>query len=309
MRTIFIVPTEATSMAIRDALRGITAPTVTPFDDGAIDEAALTDLLTHLEDGGIDAVFPCGTTGEFPSLTADEQRQVVAATVDRVDVPVVAGAAATSVADTVAAIDRAAAAGADAAAIVAPYFTTANAPDGNRAFFEAVLEEAALPVLLYNIPQCTGRRIEPETVAAVADRDGVLGIKDSSGDLSYFLSVLRATPEEFLCLQGYDALLVPALRMGADGGINALSNVVPEVLGEAFEQADAERGQELQSDAISPLFEACTSHGFAPATKTALAERGVIPSDEVRPPLVGVDDSGTDAIAAALETALEDGKQ
>ncbi|QCC60857.1 dihydrodipicolinate synthase family protein [Natrinema thermotolerans] len=296
-------------MAIRDALRGITAPTVTPFDDGAIDEAALTDLLTHLEDGGIDAVFPCGTTGEFPSLTADEQRRVVEATVDRVDVPVVAGAAATSVANTVAAIDRAAEAGADAAAIVAPYFTTANAPAGNRRFFEAVLDNAALPVLLYNIPQCTGRRIEPETVAAVADRDGVLGIKDSSGDLAYFLSVLRAAPDEFLCLQGYDALLVPALRMGADGGINALSNVVPEVLGEAFDRADEARGRELQSDAISPLFEACTSHGFAPATKTALTERGVVPSDEVRPPLVAVDDAGTEAIGDALEAALEVGGQ
>ncbi|OLZ41988.1 dihydrodipicolinate synthase family protein [Natrinema saccharevitans] len=296
-------------MAIRDALRGITAPTVTPFDDGAIDEAALTDLLDHLEDGGIDAVFPCGTTGEFPSLTADEQHRVVEATVERVDVPVVAGAAATNVADTVAAIDRAAEAGADAAAIVAPYFTTANTPAGNREFFEAVLEDAALPVLLYNIPQCTGRRIEPETVAAVADRDEVLGIKDSSGDLAYFLSVLRATPDEFRCLQGYDALLVPALRMGADGGINALSNVVPEVFGEAFARADEERGRELQRDAISPLFEACTSHGFAPATKAALAERSVLDADEVRPPLVGVDDAGTETIGDALETALEVGGQ
>ncbi len=296
-------------MAIRDALRGITAPTVTPFDDGSIDESPLVDLLDHLEAGGIDAVFPCGTTGEFPSLTADEQRRVVEATVDHADVPVVAGAAATSVADTVAAIDRAAEAGADAAAIVAPYFTTANAPAGNRAFFEAVLDEAALPVLLYNIPQCTGQRIEPETVAAVADRDDVVGIKDSSGDLAYFLSVLRETPDEFLCLQGYDALLVPALRMGADGGVNALSNAVPEVLGEAFDRADEERGRELQSDAISPLFEACTSHGFAPATKTALAERGVIDAAEVRPPLVAVDDAGTDAIGDALERALEVGQQ
>ncbi|MFB1063626.1 dihydrodipicolinate synthase family protein [Natrinema sp. H-ect4] len=291
-------------MDIRDALRGITCPTVTPFDDGSIDEAALADLLEHLQSGGVDAVFPCGTTGEFPSLTADEQRRVVEATVERAEVPVVAGAAATSVDDTVAAIDRAADAGADAAAIVAPYFTTANAPAGNRRFFDAVLEDASLPVLLYNIPQCTGQSIEPETVAAVATHERAIGIKDSSGDLEYFLSVLAKTPDEFLCLQGYDALLVPALRMGADGGINALSNVVPGVLRAAFERAEDDRGRKLQRDAISPLFEACTTHGFAPATKTALAERGVIPADEVRPPLVAVDDAGTEAISGALEATL-----
>jgi len=291
-------------MALRDSLRGITCPMVTPFDDGSIDEAALTDLLAHLQAGGIDVVFPCGTTGEFPSLTADERRRVVETTVDHAEVPVVAGAAATSVGETVAAIDRAADAGADAAAIVAPYFTTANAPEGNRRFFEAVLEESSLPVLLYNIPQCTGQRIESETVAAVAERDDVVGIKDSSGDLEYFLSVLEGTPDDFLCLQGYDALLVPALRMGADGGINALSNVVPEVLREAFEQAEDDRGRQLQRDAIAPLFDACTTHDFAPATKTALAERGVIPSAEVRPPLIGVDDAGRETIGDALEAAL-----
>ncbi|MFD1565717.1 4-hydroxy-tetrahydrodipicolinate synthase [Haloarchaeobius amylolyticus] len=291
-------------MALRDTLRGITCPMVTPFDDRSIDEAALTDLLAHLQEGGIDAVFPCGTTGEFPSLTVDEHRRVVEVTVDHAEVPVVAGAAATNIDETVAAIDRAAAAGADAAAIVAPYFTTANAPEGNQQFFEAVLDEASLPVLLYNIPQCTGQRIEPETVAAVAERDGAVGIKDSSGDLEYFLSVLEGTPDDFLCLQGYDALLVPALRMGADGGINALSNVVPEVLHEAFERAEEDRGRQLQRDAIAPLFEACTTYDFAPATKTALAERDVIPSDEVRPPLVAVDDDGRETIGDALEDAL-----
>ncbi|SEW04028.1 dihydrodipicolinate synthase family protein [Natrinema salifodinae] len=290
---------------IRDALRGITCPTVTPFDDGSIDQAALNDLLDHLQAGGIDAVFPCGTTGEFPSLAAEEHRRVVEATVDRADVPVVAGAAATSVEETVAAVDRAADAGADAAAIVAPYFTAANAPAGNRRFFESVLDQASLPVLLYNIPQCTGQRIEPETVAAVAEHERAIGIKDSSGDLAYFLSVLGKTPDEFLCLQGYDALLVPALRMGADGGINALSNVVPEVLREAFERADDERGRKLQAEAISPLFEACTTHGFAPATKTALTHRGVIPSDEVRPPLIAVDDDGSETIGDAVEATLD----
>ncbi|MFC4544714.1 dihydrodipicolinate synthase family protein [Halosolutus amylolyticus] len=289
-------------MDVHTALRGITCPLVTPFDDGAIDEAALADLLDHLETGGIDAVFPCGTTGEFPSLTPAERLDVIERTVERADVPVVAGAEATSVAETIDAVENAASVGADAAAIVAPYFTTANDPAGNRRFFEAVLDAASIPVLLYNIPQCTGQRIDPKTVAAVADHEQALGIKDSSGDLAYFLSVLERTPEDFLCLQGFDALLVPSLRMGADGGINALSQVVPAVFREVADDPGADRARELQAEAIAPLFEACTTHDFAPATKATLVERGVIPADDVRPPLVPVDDS--DPIARAVDRAL-----
>ncbi len=289
-------------MAIQRALRGITCPIVTPFDDGAVDEPALESLLEHVQTGA-DAVFPCGTTGEFASLAPDERRRVLEATVDRADVSVVAGAGATSVEETVGSVADAAAAGADAAVIVPPYFHTANTPAGNRRFFEAVADRASLPLLLYNIPQCTGRRIDPETVAAVADHDRIVGLKDSSGDLEYFLSVQRRTPEDFLCLQGYDALLVPALRMGADGGVNALSNALPECFAEAVERAHDDRGVELQREAITPVFEACTEFGFAPAAKAALVHRGVLPTDDVRPPLVAIDDSS--ALETAVDRALE----
>jgi 4-hydroxy-tetrahydrodipicolinate synthase len=291
-------------MDLRNALRGITCPTVTPFDDGSIDESALVDLLEHLGDAGIDGIFACGTSGEFPSLSPEERRRVVELAVEHADGPVVACAGATSVDETVTHVENAAAVGADAAALVAPYFTPANAPDGNRRFFEAVLEDTSLPLVLYNIPQYTSQRIEPETVAALAEHDRFVGIKDSSGDLSYFQTLVRETPEEFLCLMGYDSLLVSSLQVGGDGGINALSNVVPETLRAAFEEAGTDRGRELQSEAIAPLFDACASHGFAQATKTGLVLRDVIPSDEVRPPLVSADDEAADEIEATLERTL-----
>ncbi|TYL36633.1 dihydrodipicolinate synthase family protein [Natronococcus pandeyae] len=292
-------------MDLRNALRGITCPTVTPFDDGSIDESALVDLLEHLQEGGIDGIFACGTSGEFPSLAPEERRRVIELTVEHAEGPVVACAGATSVDETVAHVENAAAVGADAAALVPPYFTPANAPAGNRQFFEAVLEATSIPLLLYNIPQYTGQRIEPETVAAVAEHDRFVGIKDSSGDLSYFQSILRQTPDEFLCLMGYDSLVVPSLRMGGDGGINALSNVVPGTFQEMVEEAEADRGREIQADAIAPLFELCASHGFAQATKAGLVHRGVLSADDVRPPLVPVDDAGADEIGAAVEATLE----
>ncbi|MFP8957381.1 dihydrodipicolinate synthase family protein [Natrialbaceae archaeon A-CW3] len=294
-------------MTLQQALEGITCPLVTPFDDaGAVDEDALESLVDALLEGGIDGLFPCGTTGEFASLTFEERRRIVELTVDRVDgdVPVLAGAAATSVAETLEYVETAADLGADAAVVVPPYFHTATDPAGNQDFFERVADESPLPLLLYNIPSCTGRPIALETLEAVADHEAIIGLKDSSGDFEYFLDAMRRTPDSFCCLQGFDTLLVPSLRMGADGGINALSNVAPAAYAEAFETAATERGNELQG-AISALFEPCRTHGFAPATKTALAHRGVIPSEGVRPPLVPVPEAERATIATHADALLE----
>ncbi|SIR56737.1 dihydrodipicolinate synthase family protein [Natronorubrum thiooxidans] len=293
-------------MELHHALSGITCPVVTPFDDaGAIDDDAFVDVLEQLLEGGIDGVFPCGTTGEFASLTREERRHVHDLAVEHAggEVPVLAGAAATSVAEAVTYTEDAADAGADAAVVTPPYFHTANDPAGNRRFLEQVADQSPLPVLLYNIPVCTGGRMEPETLAAVATHDNIVGLKDSSGDLEYFLSVMRQTPDDFCMLQGYDALLVPALRMGADGGLNALSNVAPQQYAELYETFDERRGEALQ-DAIAPLFDACASHGFAPATKAALEYRGVVPTDAVRPPLVEVPEADRPAIASAVDDLL-----
>ena len=297
-------------MDLTEALSGITTPLVTPFEDDSneIDEDAFADLIDHLLENGIDGVFPCGTTGEFASLSPEERKRVHELTVEHVDgeVPVLAGAAATTVDEAVEYADHAAEIGADAAVVTEPYFHGPNAPAGNQRFFEAVADRSPIPVLLYNIPPCTGGSIALETITTLAEHENVLGIKDSSGDLEYLLSIIRETPEEFVVLQGYDNLLVPALRMGADGGLNALSNVVPAQYADLYESDDEERGAAIQ-DAISPLFAACASYGFGPATKTALEYRGVIPTDAVRPPLVEVPDEGQAAIGESVDGLLESG--
>ncbi len=294
-------------MDLYESLRGITPPIVTPFDDdGAVDETALEAVLDYVIEGGVDAVFPNGTTGEFASLSPAERQRVLEVTVDRAEaysVPVLAGAAATTVEETLASVEVAAAVGADAAVVVAPYFHTASDPDGNRAFFERVADESPLPLLLYNIPACVGCEIAPETVESLASHDAVIGIKDSSGDLAYLLSLIRHTPDDFLVLQGWDSLLVPALRMGADGGINALSNVFPDVYAEVAETAGEDRGRALQEEAITPLFEICETYGFAPVTKSALVVEGILRSDAVRPPLTSMPADSRVAVEEAVEAA------
>ncbi len=295
-------------MTLRDVLEGITTPLVTPFDPetGDIDEQALENLVEHLLENGIDGLFPCGTTGEFASLEPTERRRVHEAVVEHADgeVPVLAGAAATTVEEAVDYADHAAEIGADVAVVTEPYFHGPTDPDGNRQFFEGVADRSPLPVLLYNIPPCTGGSIALETLETVADHENVIGIKDSSGDLEYLLSVMRRTPEEFVVLQGYDALLVPALRMGADGGLNAGSNVAPAKYTELYDSFDDERGTEIQ-DAIEPLFESCATYGFAPATKTALEYRGLVSSAAVRPPLVPVSEDGRAGVEEGVDALLE----
>ncbi len=144
--------------------RGITVPLVTPFEpeSDVVDEPALEELVDHLLENGVDAVLPCGTTGEFASLTdgappgprgrsrARRRRGAGARRRGRDERP-----------ETVDYLEEAADLGADGAVIVPPYFHTANDPAGNRRFFEAVADESPLPLLVYNIPACTGGRIEP----------------------------------------------------------------------------------------------------------------------------------------------------
>lgn len=284
---------------------GVLCPIVTPFDDGEVDDEALSSLAEFILDSGVDGLFPCGTTGEFASLAPAERRHTIE-TVSRTagDAPVIAGAGGTSVPETLARIDEAADAGADAAAIVGPYFHQPNHPDGARRFFEAVAEETTLPLFLYNIPMYVGNGIDAEIVGELAEYDSVRGMKDTSSDFSYFLAVDRQTAEDFLMFQGFDTLLVPSLRMGAPGGVHALANVVPEVFAELFDAADDERGVTLQREAVAPLFELCVEYGFAPATKAALVHRGVIASDEVKPPLVSLDDDAREEIGEAVDRAL-----
>lgn len=300
----FVIPAEGNTgmIGLGTALSGITTPVVTPFDGETVDWTSYETLLTHLVDGGVDAVFPCGTTGEFASLTADEKRQLVERTVAATpaDVSVVVGGTGTNVDEAVNWIETTADIGADGVVVTAPYFHTSNSPQGLSRFFERVADRSPLSLVLYNIPACVGEEIPVETVAELATHDSIVGLKDSSGDLAYGLRAIHQTPDEFGLFQGYDPLVLPSLRMGFDGGVNALSNVFPNAYRTVYDDPESERAREIHREVIEPLFDICREEGFAPATKAALAERGVLPSRDVRPPLVPAEG---EAIRAAMDRA------
>lgn len=289
----------------QQALQGETIPLVTPFDGTDVDHDALASVVEHVRDGGADALFPLGTTGEFASLTDDEQEAVIETVVEESgELPVIAGASATAVEDAVEHAKAATMAGAHAIALTPPYFHTASGPQGNYDFFEAVAEVSPLSIVLYNVPQHVGSSLEVETVAALAERDDVLGIKDSSGDLTYDLALDAETPEDFLVLQGYDTLLLPGLRMGMDGGVNALANVVPEAFATIQERPDSKAAREV-STALSGLFGVALDAGFASAVKAGLVERDVLDSASVRPPLEPVGDQRRTQIGNAIDRILD----
>lgn len=283
---------------------------VTPFDaDESIDHDALSHVTDWTINGGIDGLVPCGTTGEFASLTREERRAVIETTVEAADgrVPVIAGAAATTVSDVRERIDDAAAVGADAALITPPYYHAANDPAGNRIFYERVAAESSLPIYLYNIPSCTSGPLAVDTVEALVSNDAIHGIKDTSGDFSAVERLIARTPDSFRILQGYDDHFVGAQVMGAGGGINALAGVFPEAFGslcEAIDDGDVDRARGIQRRVLSPVFDAALEYGFAPATKVALCERGVLDSATVRPPLVELDESSRAAVAEVVAAAL-----
>jgi len=283
-------------------------PTVTPFANGSVDAEAVADLSEFVLENGADGLVPCGTTGEFASLTNEEYETVVSTSVEAADgAPVLPGAASSSVAGTLERIDIAADCGADAVLIVLPYFHGANAPSGNERFLRAVLAETSLPIILYNIPSCVGQSIDADLVEAVADHPDLAGMKDTSGDLTHVLDVIRRTGDDFHFFQGWDSQLVPAVSMGATGGINAVSNYYPGLMSEAIDAAakdDMERGRDLQLNRIAPMFNTSLEYGFAPTTKAVLVERGVIDDDSVRPPLVELNDEQTSAVRSVLDETL-----
>ena len=274
-------------MSVTAALRGVTVPLVTPFADDAIGWDAYDALLDHVVDD-VDAVFPCGTTGEFASLSREERHALVAHTVDRVGdrVAVVAGGGTSDVPDTLSWLEGVADLGVDAGVVTAPFFHGPNDDAGLTSFFIELADRSPLPLVLYNIPSCVGTSLDPSLVVELAEHDAIIGFKDSGGNLADDLAVLDRTPDHFLVLPGIDPLVLPAVRMGAPGCVSAMANVVPGAYADLVSRPESDRARTIHREVIQPLFDNCVEYGFAPATKAALVLTGVLDSPAVRPPLV-----------------------
>jgi 4-hydroxy-tetrahydrodipicolinate synthase len=205
---------------------GLTVALVTPFKNGAVDEAALRKLVDFQVESGTDCVSPVGTTGESPTLTHDEHERVIAIVCEHAAgrIKVVAGTGSNSTTEAVRLTRFAKKSGADAALMVAPYY---NKPtqEGFFRHFQAVAEAVDLPIVLYNIPGRTAKNIEPETIARIAEIPTIVAIKESTGSMDQASQILALT--DLTVLSGDDSLTLPLLAIGGRGVVSVVGNIVP----------------------------------------------------------------------------------
>ncbi len=231
---------------------GILPALVTPFtDDGkSVDEERLRVLVRRCLELGVHGVVPCGTTGEFVNLTADEKKQVIKIVIDEVNgkVPVVAGTGASGTNEALEMTRYAKDAGATAALIVTPYYLK-PADRGIYEHYDTIAGQVDLPIILYNIPQCTGLPLPWQMVEDLAQIPNIVGVKDSSGQLSFILAVLEKVRDKINVLCGHDEVVVAALAAGCSGAILASANVIPDVWVQIYnhvKDGDLQKARELQ---------------------------------------------------------------
>lgn len=217
-----------------DKIEGIFTPILVPVDErGQINEAELRRFVSWLIASGVHGLYPNGSSGEFTRFTPAERRRIVEIVADenRGRLPIIAGAAEANVKETLAACEAAARLGARAVAIVAPFYYKL-APESVYAYFAEIARNSPIDLTLYNIPMFASP-IDVPTIRRLADEfPRVIGIKDSTGDLAFMMRMIaqiRPNRPDFTFLTGWEAVLVPMLMIGCDGGTHASSNVVPEV--------------------------------------------------------------------------------
>jgi 4-hydroxy-tetrahydrodipicolinate synthase len=214
-------------------IRGILTPHTVPLDArGGIHEAELRRYVDWLIERGVHGLYPNGSTGEFIRFTPEERRRIVRIVCEQTAgrVPVLAGAAEANVRETVSACTEYASCGARAVAIVSPFYYRLS-PESVYAYFREIALASPIDVTLYNIPMFASP-IDVPTIRRLAELERIVGIKDSSGDLAFMMrmiAAIRPHRPDFSFLTGWEAVLVPMLLVGADGGTNATSGVVPEL--------------------------------------------------------------------------------
>lgn len=206
---------------------GLSVAIITPLKDNQLDVPRLREQVEFQIQAGTTCIVPVGTTGESPTLSHDEHERVISEVVQIVAgrIKVMAGTGSNSTAEALRLTRWAAREGADASLQVAPYY---NKPtqEGMYQHFKAIAEDVELPLCVYNIPGRTGKNIEPETIARLAEIGNITMVKEATGSLDQCSQILNTT--DLTVLSGDDSLTLPMMSVGAEGVISVVGNIVPE---------------------------------------------------------------------------------
>jgi 4-hydroxy-2-oxoglutarate aldolase len=286
-------------------LRDILLPIVTPFTDTEeLDLDALAGNIRKWRQAGISGFVLLGSTGERVHLEESEYLRTLEVARSEVarDGAFIAGVGQQSTRGTIAEIRKAVQCGADSVLVLTPHFyRSALTQETLVKHYRAVADASPVPVLLYSMPALTGIKIEPETIARLSEHQNIIGVKDSSNDISGFAQTVKLCPPEFAVLTGNGTVLLDALQAGATGGILAVGCVVPEICLEvfnSFHRDDQQRASELQSK-LTPLAAAVTTKFGIGGLKAALDLAGYH-GGAVRAPLRAPDANARAEIARLL---------
>ncbi len=211
---------------------------VTPLDKNEdVDKKAIERVVNFLIKGGIHGIFPLGSTGEWYGLSFKQKKEIIETVVEvnNQRIPVYAGTGATTTKETISLTRLAAEIGVDAVSVITPVFISPNDEELYN-HYQAIASSTDLPIILYNNPGRTGTNLSVDLVAKLSKIDNIVGIKDSSGDMTQGAEYIRRTDDDFAVLAGRDTLIFAFLSYGGKGAIAATANIVPQIIVKIYEE-------------------------------------------------------------------------
>ena len=277
---------------------------ITPFADGKVDEKRFQDFVKWQIDQGTHGVVPCGTTGETPTLTSEEDDRVIQLCIEvaKGKVPVIAGCGSNATAEAIQHTRAAEKLGADAALHVTPYY---NKPTQEGLFqhFKAVHDNSALPIIIYNIPGRSVVNMTVETMERLAELPRIVGVKDATGDILRPVRTRSTCGADFIQLTGEDGNVLAFLAQGGHGCISVTSNIAPALcaqLHNAWAKGDIKTAQKI-NDQLMPLHDALFCETSPGPVKYAASRLGLC-RYEFRLPLVPISKASEAIVEEALQT-------
>jgi 4-hydroxy-tetrahydrodipicolinate synthase len=279
---------------------------LTPFKvDGTVNYSVAEQLAAYLADNGTDTLVVCGTTGESPTLSWDEEYELFQVVQKAVagKAKVMAGTGSNSSQEAIAATQKAEKLGLDGSLQVVPYY---NKPpqEGLYQHFKAIAQASPdLPLMLYNVPGRTGQNLQPETVVRLAEIPNIVAIKEASGNVDQASQIRRSTPPEFTIYAGDDSLTLPLLAVGAKGVVSVASHIVGlelQQMIQAFEQGQVQAATQIHLR-LFPLFKALFLTTNPIPVKAAMKLRGW----DVGPSRLPLCDPSADVVAALQAVLTE----
>lgn len=282
---------------------GLSVAIITPFVDGEVCVETLKQQIEYQIEAGVTCVVPVGTTGESPTLSHPEHERVISETIQAVAgrAKVMAGTGSNSTAEAISLTEWAAKEGADASLQVAPYY---NKPtqEGFYQHYRAIAQSVDLPICVYNIPGRTGKNIEPETIARIAEHQNVTLVKEATGSLDQASQVLSLT--DLTVLSGDDSLTLPLMSIGGEGVVSVVGNIVPRdmiALVNAFQSGDVKEAERWHHK-LFPLCRDMLGLATNPTPlKAAMAELGR-DTGEMRLPMTPITAEQLEALRRTLAT-------